>query len=557
MDNKDSVNIASILPEIASRTPDKRAIVFPGKRDKNGDASHYTFQQLNRQSDIIAQGLESIGVGRGVRTVLMVKPSLDFFSLTFAIMKVGAVPVMVDPGIGIKNLKICLDEAEPEAFIGIPTAHAARILFKWCKGTLKTLIWVSRFASFGGISLEKVKALGNTQKGDPSYSIAKTLPDETAAILFTSGSTGVPKGVVYSHSNFAAQIEVLKDLSQVQPGEVDLPTFPLFALFDPALGMTSVIPEMDPTRPANVDPAKIIGAIQDYGVTNMFASPALLNTVGRYGSERGVKLHSLKRVISAGAPVHTKVMERFLEMLNPEAKILTPYGATESLPVCCIDSNALLGQEVRTKTKKGAGICVGKSVGDIELAIIPIDDEPIDKWDESLKVKAGEVGEIAVKGEVVTRSYFNREMSTRLAKIPERDGKGFFHRMGDLGYIDDDGRVWFCGRKSHRVIVESGTLFTVSCEVVFNNHPHVYRTALVGPKINGKVTPVLCVELETDRGDNSRQEIERELLELAQFHSHTKSIETILFHPGFPVDIRHNAKIGREKLTVWAERKLP
>lgn len=556
MDNNNFVNIASFLPEMAASHPDKRAIVYTGKKDKNGEPLQYTFQQLNRQSDIIARGLEEIGIGRGIRTVLMVKPSLEFFALSIAMIKAGVVPVVVDPGIGIKNLKICLEEAEPEAFIGIPTAHAARILFKWCKGTLKTWVWVSRFASFGGISLEKVKAFGNKNITGTPYSMAKTHPDETAAILFTSGSTGIPKGVVYNHGNFAAQIEILKEISQAQPGEIDLPTFPLFALFDPALGMTSVIPDMDPTRPADVDPTKIINAIHDYGVTNMFASPALLNTVGRYGSEKGIKLPSLKRVISAGAPVHAKIMERFLEMLNPEAKILTPYGATESLPVCCIDSQELLEQEILTKTKNGAGVCVGQPVRNIQLSVISINDESIDAWDESLKVKPGEVGEIAVKGEVVTRSYYNREVSTRLAKISEKDGTGFFHRMGDLGYLDDDGRVWFCGRKSHRVITESETLFTVPCEVVFNNHPQVYRTALVGPKINGRTSPVLCVELESDIGNKSRQKIERELLELAQSHSHTKNIKTILFHPGFPVDIRHNAKIGREKLTVWAENKL-
>ena len=130
----------------------------------------------------------------------------------------------------------------------------------------------------------------------------ETSEDDIAAILFTSGSTGVPKGAVYTHGNFLAQVELLKETYGIEPGEIDLPTFPLFALFDPALGMSAVIPEMDPTRPANVDPEKILGAIQRYGVTNTFGSPALLHRVGSYGAAHGVKLPTLRRVISAGAP---------------------------------------------------------------------------------------------------------------------------------------------------------------------------------------------------------------------------------------------------------------
>jgi acyl-CoA synthetase (AMP-forming)/AMP-acid ligase II len=346
---------------------------------------------------------------------------------------------------------------------------------------------------------------------------------------------------------------MIRDLYDIRPGEIDLPTFPLFALFDPALGMTTILPDMDPTRPAKVDPRKIIAAVEDFGVTNMFGSPALLNTVGRYGAKRGVKLPSLKRVISAGAPVSAAVMERFLSMLEPDARIVTPYGATESLPVASIASDEVLG-ETRKRTDRGDGICVGLPVAPIQASVIRIHDGPIETWDDSLCVPAGEVGEIVVKGPPVTRSYYGRPQATQLAKIRDAEGDGFSHRMGDLGYLDEQGRLWFCGRMTQRVIAASGTHFTVPCEAVFNAHPAVYRSALVGAQRGGATRPVVCVELE--KGARPDDALTRELLALGAEHEHTREIGTVLYHSGFPVDVRHNAKIGREKLALWATRQL-
>ncbi|MCJ7686540.1 MAG: AMP-binding protein, partial [Desulfobacteraceae bacterium] len=276
MTTPDIVNIASFLPLMAKKQPYEKAIVIAKGRDREGRAvyTQYTFEQLNKESDCIARGLEEVGIGRGVRTALMVGPSLEFFALTFAIFKAGAVPVVIDPGIGIKNLKKCLAQAEPEAFIGIPKAHVARILFGLGKETIRTNVTVGRRLFWGGFTLEKIKKKGQLDK---PYEMASTKGNEMAAILFTSGSTGTPKGAIYTHTNFAAQVEMIRKTYNIVPGEIDLATFPLFALFDPALGMTTVVPDMDPTRPANVDPVKIIEAIKDFDITNMFGSPALIN----------------------------------------------------------------------------------------------------------------------------------------------------------------------------------------------------------------------------------------------------------------------------------------
>ena len=554
MNQAASANVAAHLPEMARLQPDAPAIYIPNGHDGQQQTSYaqYSFAELDRQSGRMAAGLEALGIRRGVRTVLMVPPGFEFFALTFALFKVGAVPVLVDPGMGVKNLKTCLAEAQPEAFIGIPKAHLARLLLGWGKPTVKILLTVGRRLCWGGSTLQKI--LTKVPLDQP-YATAATANDETAAILFTSGSTGVPKGAVYSHGNFSAQVEMLRQVYDIRPGEIDLPTFPLFALFAPALGMTSVVPEMDFTRPADVDPVKMIAAIEKFQITTMFGSPALINRVGRYGEAQGIKLPSLKRAISAGAPVPAAVLERFASMLSAGAQVFTPYGATEALPVCSIGSDEILA-ETRHATDQGRGVCVGKPVPNILLEIIAISDEPITHWDDSLKLGADEIGEIVVKGPQVTQSYFNRSESTALGKIADPDHDGFYHRMGDLGYRDGQGRIWFCGRKAHRVVTGQETLFTIPCEAIFNTHQEVFRTALVGVGTPGQQRPVLCIELEKGADTSRLAEIHQELLAIGAEHAITRNIKTFLFHPAFPVDIRHNAKIFREKLAVWAGEQL-
>jgi acyl-CoA synthetase (AMP-forming)/AMP-acid ligase II len=547
------VNIAAHLPAMAAARPQTLAIVHPSGTDRLGRVRyrHLTYRELDGDSDRLAAGLDRLGVGRGVRTVLMVPPGLDFFALTFALFKVGAVVVLIDPGLGIKGLGVCLKEAEPEAFIGVPKAHLARVLFGWGRGTLRVCVTPGPARlGWGGYTLDHVRRLGAVAG---PFTPAPTQEPETAAILFTSGSTGVAKGAVYTHSIFAAQVEMLRQMYGIEPGEVDLPTFPLFGLFAPALGMTAVIPEMDPTRPAAVDPVKIIDAVRHFGVTNLFGSPALIRRVGAYGAERGVRLPTLRRVISAGAPVPAAAVERFATMLGPGVQVHTPYGATEALPVSSIGSNELLG-ETRYRTAQGAGVCVGRPVGGMNVRVIRISDEPIPAWSDDLVLPAGSVGEIAVQGPVVTRAYYNRPESTALAKIAGPDGS-LWHRMGDLGYFDEQGRLWFCGRKSQRVVTREQTFFTVACEGVFNAHPAVARTALVGVRREGEVRPVLCVERDP-HARISDEELRGELLALGAAQPHTRAISTVLFHESFPVDIRHNAKIFREKLAVWAAGRL-
>lgn len=543
-------NIAARLPELARERPDQIAIRCPGRRGAGNGMAAYDvtldYRQLDARSDAMAAGLAGYGIGRGVRTVVMVRPSPEFFLLMFALFKLGAVPVLVDPGIDKRALKQCLDEAQPQAFIGIPLAHVARLVLRWAPSATR-LVTVGRRLGWGGTSLAALERAG--ANGGPM--LADTDGEDMAAILFTSGSTGVPKGVVYRHRHFVGQIQLLGSAFGMEAGGVDLPTFPPFALFDPALGLTSVIPDMDPTRPAQADPARLHDAIQRFGVTQLFGSPALMRVLARHGRP----LPTVTRVTSAGAPVPPDVVATIRSLLPADAQFWTPYGATECLPVAVVEGREL--ERTRAATEAGAGTCVGNVVEPNEVRIIAIDDAPLADWSQVRVLATGEVGEITVAGPTATDSYFNRPQATAAAKIRETlaDGSArIVHRMGDVGYFDAHGRLWFCGRKTHRVETAQGPLYTEQVEPVFNTVPGVARTALVGVGPAGAQVPVLCVELQ--RGQSDSPALREALRAHAAARAPEAGLQHFLMHPAFPVDIRHNAKIGREKLAVWASAEL-
>ncbi|MFO0917266.1 MAG: fatty acid CoA ligase family protein [Planctomycetaceae bacterium] len=561
-------NVAARLFQQAIERPDAVAIREP--KNARGPCRYVetTFRELADSVQDYMFGLQQLGITRGTRVVVMVPPSRELIRLVYALLGMGAVMVLVDPGMGIRNLGKCLAEAQPEAFLGIWKAQIARRLFGWAKSTLKVSLTISQNPS-GTTGRLAVPASGKTS------TLFFPQTDDPAAVLFTSGSTGVPKGAVYTHGIFASQVEQLHSIFGIAPGDIDLCTFPLFALFAPALGMTSIIPRMDFTRPAKVSPWEITRPAIAFRATNLFGSPALLNRVGR-GVEllairlqqfradpktldgeldKVARLPAIRRVLSAGAPVSAEILERFLKLIPADAQIYTPYGATESLPVAVIGSREVL-EETRQKTSQGAGTCVGRPVPEIEVKIIRISDVPIAEWSDELMLPTGEIGEICVYGPVVTQEYFRRPELTALAKIPDPARGRKWHRMGDVGYFDAQGRLWFCGRKSQRVVTATRTYFTDPVEGIFNTHPAVFRTALVGITRGGQVEPVLCVELERRAKPPAKGEITRELLEMGAKIEMTRSIREILFHRAFPVDIRHNSKIFREKLAVWAQRRI-
>lgn len=550
----DTVNVGTRLTAVAEQMPNELAVAMPLGRERDGTRKYkqVTFRELEDDSNLLADGLQSMGVTLGTRIVLMVRPSIDFISLVFALFKAGVVTVLIDPGMGRKNLIHCLEAVKPEGFVAIPSAQAVRCLLRRRFPDAKYNVTVGRRWFWRGPTINKLRQ----RKLSADFEPANTSADDPAAIIFTTGSTGPPKGVLYRHINFDRQVEEIRDRYGIQPGEIDLPCFPLFALFNSAMGVSTIVPDMDPTRPADVDPRNIIEAANDWNVTQAFGSPALWNAVGQYCERKQVRIPSLRRALSAGAPVPPHVIERVKAAIADDGDIHTPYGATEALPVATISGSEVLG-ETAEHSKTGAGTCVGRRFPGIEWKIIQITDEPIVSINQIEEVPNGEIGELMVAGDVVTREYFTRVDCNPLHKV--KDGDRVWHRMGDVGYLDDQDRFWFCGRKAHRVLTIDGQLFTIPCEAIINNHPAVYRSALVGLGNSGNQEPIIVVELwpEKQPKDNEgRSHLLNELAELANSHKLTRSVQHFLIHPSLPVDIRHNSKIFREQLAPWAEQQL-
>lgn len=540
----ESANIARHLPLMAARQPDRAAVKIPRGRTGAGGIDYLTlsFSELDTEVDAWVARLESRGVRPGDRVLVMVRQGLPLIAAAFALFKLGAVPVIIDPGMGRKNFLACVARSKPRVLLGIPAARFASHLFRTAFRSVKIRI---------GVSGSATARLGRGSQGSnlKSQMVASTAGD-LAAILFTSGSTGAPKGVRYEHGMFDAQVRLVRDTYGITPGEVDLPMLPIFALFNPALGMTTIVPELDPSRPAAVDPEKIVRAIRQEKVTNSFGSPTLWRKISRYCLANNLTLPSVKRVLMAGAPVSPALFAD-LQKILPNGTAHSPYGATESLPIASISAHEVLG-ETAAKTATGAGTCVGRPVRDIEVMIIAIADAPVSTLADACTLVAGEVGEIIVRGPVVTREYDTLPEATAAAKI--FDGDRVWHRMGDLGYLDAAGRLWFCGRKAERVETASGPLYTEQVEPIFNAHPGVARSALIATGPDGRRPAIVIEPVSRDvvATPSLRRKLVRELRTLAEAHAPTDRIRLAYVHPRFPVDVRHNAKIHRLTLAAWA-----
>jgi|SaaInl4_135m_RNA_FD_contig_31_1654250_length_5095_multi_7_in_0_out_0_3 olefin beta-lactone synthetase len=544
------MNIASYLPRRAVENPYGKALILPLRWDGKAYSGyrHLTFKALDLYSDELAAGLLKKEISRGTRVLLMVRPGLNFVALSFALFKIGAVPVLIDPGMGKQNLLDCIKVASPQALIGIPRAHLARCLFPAKFSSVKTSIVADGW--FPGIP--NLNSLHSDSQG---FSCVDSSPEETAAIVFTTGSTGTPKGVVYYHSQMAGQVESIRKEYSIEPSDVDFPVFPLFALFSTAWGIPAVLPDLDPTNPAGCDPHRLAVQIEEQGVTMSIGSPAVWDRLGAFCRDQSIKLPSMRRILMVGAPVAPRILESFEDVLE-NGDTFTPYGATEALPIASISGSEILSS-TRSESESGRGTCVGRQFPGSKIRTISISEDPISKWDSSLELPPGEIGEICVKGPMVTREYLENPDATKLAKITE--GEEVWHRMGDVGYLDEEGKLWFCGRKNHRVQTTDTTYYSVCVEAIFNDHPRVKRSALVGVESASGIRPVIIVEpwknqMPSDSLD--REKFLKELLELGSKFDHTAEIKEALFHPSFPVDIRHNAKIFREKLRGFAQRAL-
>ncbi len=562
----ETLNAAWRLTEMANKIPDSIAIAVPryrfslfGKkkplRNSLGKRLYQTitFRELDRDTDRIARELLATGFKPGMKLALMVRQGIDFIALVFALYKMGAILVLIDPGMGIARMLKCLREANPDGFIAISTVQAARCFLRsWFPNAKHNLTVGSRWF-WGGPTLSQFR-----KKSYGESVLYASHPNDPAAIIFTSGSTGLAKGVLYTHRIIDTQVEEIAQRYHLVSGAVDLAGFPFFGLYNAAMGTTAVIPDMDSSHPASVNPELFLEAANDWKITQSFGSPALWNRVVNYCVEHHCRMGTLKRAISAGAPVPFTLLEKFLQCISPEGDIHTPYGATESLPVASITAREILA-ETAEKSREGAGTCVGHHFSKIEWKIIPISDGPIANMSETKSLPIGQIGELVVCGPQVTTQYVTRLEANALAKIKDEQGR-IWHRIGDVGYIDEKDRFWFCGRKTHRVVATTGkTYFSIPCEAIANQHTNVFRSALVGVKTNNENKPIIIIEPKPGfypQNEEQEKQLKKEVLDLLAQYPHTKEIDTILLYKQFPVDVRHNAKINREKLAQWARKQI-
>lgn len=534
------VNVARFLPEAAQQSPDRAAVIAPRKNWRGQVCGYETtsFQELDRLCGRAAALFNQQGLKQGQRALVMVRPGTDLIICAFTLFRLGIVPVLIDPGMGLRSFLNCVARSRPDILLGIPLAHRVSRLFTRHFRTIRHRIVVG-----GRVYRQALSADSSSEIPGQVHTTSDTL----AAILFTSGSTGMPKGVCYEHGMFEAQIRLLRKAYDFGDQEVDLPMLPIFALFNPALGMTTVVPAMNPSRPAAVNPWNIVSAIQKWGVTNSFGSPVLWKKIAGYCKARQITLPTIRRILIAGAPVSPQVL-RDLKAVIPNGEIYTPYGATECLPVSHIAATEIL-ENTWQQTESGKGTCVGRLFEEMQSVVLPVSDGVRSEFSLAEQLPSGQIGELLVRGPVMTLEYDRLPEETDKAKTRERETGAIWHRIGDVGYQDAQGRLWFCGRKVERVVLDDGVLYTDPVEAVFNCHEKVFRSALIGlVDREGKRFPAMVVEPERGCWPSSFLEREKWIQELRKIgarYSHTSGIRQFFFCRSFPVDVRHNAKIHR------------
>lgn len=554
---------AAFAAQAAAR-PDSEAVIEPSFGGVNlgfntpvryRPISYRELHSLVRQYE---RGLTELGLKARERVVMLVPPSIEFVALSYALMGRGAVPVFMDPGIGLENLLRCLADVDARGFIGSPKAHLLRLFNRKLFKRFAFRVVVSEIPLPGTTSLGYLKRFAALPL--PTLDM---LPQDPALVAFTSGATGTPKGVIFTQSMLHDQLRIFSESFGMRPGGKDLPLLPIFALFSAGLGVCSVIPPINPAKPLDLDPGRVTKLINDLKIDSSFGSPTLWNKIAEYAVRAMVKLPTLRRIYMAGAPVPIPVVERLRQVVGHN-NLFTPYGATEALPVSVISASELLDAQVPKARQGEEGTPVGSVVAGVELRILAGCEGPIEFMQAAKELPPFEIGEVVVRGKNVSSAYLHRPDANRMGKII--DGETVWHRMGDMAYRDEGGKVYFCGRKAHLVRGLDRVYYTDPVERIFNRHPQVRRSALIGVGIKQEVSisgeqkfePAIVIEPFPNKWPSSEEakgEFAREVLEVGSKDGVTQAIRKVYFCHSFPVDARHNAKIFRDRLAVWAREE--
>lgn len=544
--------IWSRLTERSEREPDAVAIV------ELADAGRrtVTFAELESRVAELASGLRQHGVGPGTRVAVLVPPGIDLTAVVYAVWRAGGSIVVADAGLGVRPMAGALRSADPDLVVGIPAGLAAaralgvegdRIVVRpTAPGAVASL--AERVAD-ADLSLESVQAAGAASP----VALAAPAIDAEAAVLFTSGATGPPKGVLYRHRQLLAQRDVIESALELRAGESLVAAFAPFALYGPALGMTSAVPDMDVTSPDTLTAAALADAVDAVGADVVFASPAALRNVVATHDPAAPMLEGVRMVMSAGAPVPVELLER-VRRVTPHAATVTPYGMTEALPLTAIDPRTVDAADLAVH----AGVCVGQPVRGVELRIAPLDDggEPGD--DASLTTEPGTRGEVVARAAHV-KSHYDRLWGTQRATAHPVG----WHRTGDIGHLDDRGRLWIEGRGVHTVTTVQGPVAPGGIESRVERLEGVQQAAVVGvgPAGDQRVVVVVRPTEGTDLRLHAASpvasvEFSAAVREAASQGPGAAPVAAVLVRDSLPVDIRHASKIDRTALAGWAAHTL-
>ena len=522
---------------------DAVAIVMPGKQSDSATGS-ITFGALWRLVQQYRRGLLSRGMVTGDRVLMLVPPGIDFIAFTLAILGNGGTPVFVDPGVGTENLKRCIDNAGVIGVVSVPRAIPLRAAWFRQFQTVRYHCIVS-----DAIPLPSTSGVFRAQfESDEFPEIERSTVE---MIAYTSGGTGVPKGVLFSPEMVSEQLEIFRSTFGFMPGQVDLPLLPVFSLFDVALGVTAVIPPIDPGAPLDFDPNRLAQVIEKHQVTSSFGSPTLWKKLADWARGIEKRFPSISRVFIAGAPVNDEVIAAVRSVV-PNGEVYIPYGATEALPVSILSGAERIALRDKKKLEESLdgqqGLPIGKTVKGVSVLVMPLGTAASEsEWGSPCK--RGEIGELWVSGATVSLGYLHRAGETCSKRLV--DGT-WWHALGDVGYLGRSGMAYFCGRIAH--IVSGSRLWCpIPVERIVNQVEGVRRSALVhlgGGRAGIVIEPHdPAANLE---GTNQGELLEKVVATL-KVNKLTAEIDKLFVHPSFPVDGRHNAKIFRDRLSVWAQ----
>ena len=545
-DNDSQNALYQAFCDTAAERGDNLAVIEPSFLVDELKFSQLSYLQLKNLVNKYQRGLSELGLKAGDKVLMLVSPGNEFVALSYAVMGRGAIPVFLDPGMGLKKLLKCIEALNPEVLIASPKVALLKLLRWKIFHSCRFVVVASNFYTLGLPNLGLLKRF-STFEPEPVEA------GENALVAYTSGATGVPKGVVFTNAMIKQQLNIFRTTFGMQPGHKDLPLLPIFSLFNVANGVSAVFPPINIAAPLTLDPVKIVHILNELKIDYSFGSPTLWKKISEYCVRSRKMLPSLKSVFIAGAPVSRDTLAQVQEVLT-SGKAYTPYGATEALPVTLVSSEELLKAKDYAASSGEQGVYVGRPIAEVELRIIPESDQPIEDLSNTTPLGAGVIGEVIVSGEHISKSYLGSDLANANSKI--KDHSKIWHRMGDVGYLDEDGGLYFCGRKAHRVVLAERTFYSVTTERIFNQHSKVYRSALVslaerGVGIVVEPHPQFWPDTEADRAA-----FIDELKRIADTHDITKQMKYFFFHRSFPVDGRHNAKVFNDQLSAWAQQQL-